>query len=54
MWKSFIKHVVAEENNLWNMDFVVDELTAEQETCVLNLAPDDSDSDNDIRPLSDE
>jgi len=62
MWKNFIKHVVNEEVKLWNMDIVVDELTAEQEQCVLNLAPDDSDSDsdsesdldsdNDVRPLS--
>jgi len=60
MWKNFIKHVVDEEDKLWNTDFIVDELTAEQEPCVLNLGPDDSDSesdldsDNDIRPLSDE
>ncbi|XP_022174483.1 uncharacterized protein LOC111036671 [Myzus persicae] len=66
MWKNFIKHVVDEEDKLWNMDFIVDELTAEQEPCVLNLGPDDSDSesnsesesdldsDNDIRHLSDE
>jgi len=60
MWKNFIKHVVDVEDKLWNMDFIVDELTAEQEPCVLNLGPDDSDSesdldsDNDVRPLSDE
>ncbi|XP_050065515.1 uncharacterized protein LOC126554479 [Aphis gossypii] len=66
MWKNFIKHVVDDEDKLWNMDFIVDEFTAEQEPCVLNLVPDDSDSesnsdsesdldsDNDVRPLSDE
>jgi len=60
MWKNFIGHVIEEKDKLWNMDFVVDELTAEQEPCVLNLGPDDSDSesdldsDDDVRPLSDE
>ncbi|KAL4085006.1 hypothetical protein QTP88_027855 [Uroleucon formosanum] len=54
MWKNFIKHVIGEEDKLWNMDFVVDELMAKRVPCVLNVAPGDSDSDNDVRPLSDD
>jgi len=60
MWKNCIEHIV-DEDVLWNMDIVVDELTPEQEPRVMNLNPDESDSDsesnlgsdNNVRSLSD-
>lgn len=30
-WKSFFENVVEEENKIWNMDYVVDEMMSEQE-----------------------
>ncbi|XP_022183104.1 uncharacterized protein LOC111042712 [Myzus persicae] len=53
MWKNFIKHTIEEEEKLFKMDFVVDELMAEKEPCVLNVESDDDDSDdfNDVVPL---
>jgi len=52
MWKNFIKHTIEEEEKFLKMDFVVDELMAEKEPCVLNVETDDSDDFDDVRPLS--
>lgn len=37
MWNNFITHTKKEEDKFWNMDMVIDELLAEQQTVVMMI-----------------
>lgn len=48
MWKNFISHTTKAEDKFWDMDNLVDELMAEQQTVVLTIGNSDNEDDSDF------
>lgn len=39
-WENFIKHVIEEENKIWKIDNIMDEIIDQMEHCVLKITGD--------------
>ncbi|XP_060870073.1 uncharacterized protein LOC132944634 [Metopolophium dirhodum] len=45
-WMNFIKHTIEEENKLWQVDDIMEELIENLEPCVLTITGDKSDDES--------
>jgi len=45
-WKNFIKHVIHEENKIWQVDDIMDEIIDGLEPCVLKITGDTSSNES--------
>lgn len=36
-WKNFIRHIIKEEDNMWNIDNIMDEIIDNLESCTLTI-----------------
>lgn len=46
-WRNFIQHVIEEENKIWAVDDIMEELIEELEPCVLTITGENSDDESD-------
>ncbi|CAI6376480.1 unnamed protein product [Macrosiphum euphorbiae] len=46
-WQNFIKHLIDEENNIWKVDDIMDEIIDGMEPCVLTITGDTSNDSSD-------
>lgn len=46
-WRNFIQHVIEEENKIWAVDDIMEELIEELEPCVLTITGETSDDESD-------